>query len=54
MTQTAHEYARANAARFKQQLIDLLRIPSVSTMKQHAPMCVARQSGLLPTCSASG
>ncbi|MBL8161101.1 MAG: dipeptidase [Anaerolineae bacterium] len=28
---TAHEYARANAARFREQLNDFLRIPSVST-----------------------
>lgn len=31
MTTAAHEYARANAARFRQQLHDFLRIPSVST-----------------------
>jgi acetylornithine deacetylase/succinyl-diaminopimelate desuccinylase-like protein len=37
MSENAHDYARTNAARFKQQLIDLLRIPSVSTLKQHAP-----------------
>src|SRR5262245_39894431 len=37
MTSNPHDYARTNATRFKQQLIDLLRIPSVSTLKQHAP-----------------
>jgi acetylornithine deacetylase/succinyl-diaminopimelate desuccinylase-like protein len=37
MTFNAHNYAHAHAAHFKQQLIDLLRIPSVSTLKQHAP-----------------
>lgn len=31
MTTAAHEYTRANAARFRQQLHDFLRIPSVST-----------------------
>jgi acetylornithine deacetylase/succinyl-diaminopimelate desuccinylase-like protein len=33
---TAHEYAAANHDRFVQQLIDLLRIPSVSTTPEHA------------------
>lgn len=33
----AHEYARTNAERFRQQLHDLLRIPSVSTL----PECAA-------------
>jgi acetylornithine deacetylase/succinyl-diaminopimelate desuccinylase-like protein len=33
----AHDYARQHASRFQQQLIDLLRIPSVSTLPQHAP-----------------
>ena len=33
---SAHEYAHAHAARFEQQLNDLLRIPSVSTLPEHA------------------
>ncbi|MBN2472046.1 MAG: dipeptidase [Anaerolineae bacterium] len=33
---TAHEFARAHAARFEAELIDLLRIPSVSTQPDHA------------------
>jgi acetylornithine deacetylase/succinyl-diaminopimelate desuccinylase-like protein len=32
----AHEYARTNAVRFREQLKELLRIPSVSTMPQFA------------------
>lgn len=33
---TAHEYARAHADDFKAQLIDLLKIPSISTLSAHA------------------
>lgn len=33
---TAHEYARQHAPRFRDQLKDLLRIPSVSTLAAHA------------------
>lgn len=33
---TAHEYARANAPRFEAELVDLLRIPSISTLREHA------------------
>ncbi len=36
MTSTAHDYAAANAVRFYNELIDLLRIPSVSTQPEHA------------------
>lgn len=32
----AHEYATANASRFREQLKELLRIPSISTQPQHA------------------
>lgn len=32
----AHDYAKAHRERFKAQLIELLRIPSVSTLPQHA------------------
>jgi acetylornithine deacetylase/succinyl-diaminopimelate desuccinylase-like protein len=32
----AHEYTRTHQARFKAELIELLRIPSVSTLPQHA------------------
>lgn len=33
---TAHDYARQHAGRFRHQFIDLLRIPSVSTLPEHA------------------
>ncbi|HEX2621332.1 MAG TPA: dipeptidase [Phototrophicaceae bacterium] len=33
---TAHSYASENASRFRQQLYDLLRIPSVSTLPEQA------------------
>ncbi|NWF68151.1 MAG: dipeptidase [Chloroflexi bacterium] len=33
----AHDYAQTHAARFYEQLLALLRIPSISTLKQHAP-----------------
>ncbi len=33
---TAHEYAKANAERFREQLKTLFRIPSVSTQPEHA------------------
>ncbi len=33
----AHDYARDHAERFKNQLIDLLKIPSISTLTVHAP-----------------
>lgn len=33
---TPHDYARAHAERFRQQLIDLLCIPSISTLPAHA------------------
>lgn len=33
---TSHKYAVQNAARFEQELIDLLKIPSVSTLSEHA------------------
>ncbi|MBC8099284.1 MAG: M20/M25/M40 family metallo-hydrolase, partial [Armatimonadetes bacterium] len=33
---TPHEYAKTHAARFEGELIDLLRIPSVSTLPEHA------------------
>lgn len=33
---SAHTYAQTHAERFRQQLIDLCRIPSVSTLPQHA------------------
>jgi acetylornithine deacetylase/succinyl-diaminopimelate desuccinylase-like protein len=32
----AHEYARRHAARFQEELADLLKIPSVSTQPEHA------------------
>lgn len=32
---TPHDYAQANAVRFKDQLKDLLRIPSISTQPEH-------------------
>ncbi|MBC8098260.1 MAG: peptidase M20, partial [Armatimonadetes bacterium] len=32
----AHDYARTHAARFRQELYDLLRIPSISTLPEHA------------------
>src|SRR5512134_3893269 len=31
----AHEYAKSNAERFREQLKELLRIPSVSTLPEH-------------------
>ncbi len=34
---TAHEYAKDHAEDFKAQLIDLLKIPSISTLSAHAP-----------------
>lgn len=34
---TPHDYARAHAEAFRAQLRDLIRIPSVSTLPQHAP-----------------
>ncbi len=37
MTINPHDYAHQHAERFRQQLIDLLRIPSVSTLPEHAP-----------------
>ncbi|MBC8172120.1 MAG: dipeptidase [Anaerolineae bacterium] len=33
----AHEYARSHAEAFRGQLVELLKIPSVSTMPEHAP-----------------
>jgi acetylornithine deacetylase/succinyl-diaminopimelate desuccinylase-like protein len=32
-----YDYAQSNASRFKDQLVELLRIPSVSTLNEHAP-----------------
>jgi len=32
---TPHDYARTHAGRFKQEMIDLLAIPSVSTQPEH-------------------
>ena len=37
MLQSALEYARANRERYLDQLFDLLRIPSVSTLSEHKP-----------------
>ena len=34
MMTNAHEYAKANGARFEQQLDDLLRIKSISTLPE--------------------
>ena len=33
----AHDYAKLHADRFKEQLKELLRIPSVSTLPKHKP-----------------
>lgn len=35
--QTALAYARQYGTRFREQLVELLRIPSISTLEQHAP-----------------
>jgi acetylornithine deacetylase/succinyl-diaminopimelate desuccinylase-like protein len=32
-----HEYAHRHALRFRQELVELLRIPSISTLEEHAP-----------------
>ncbi len=37
MTITAHDYARQHQPRFEAELIELLRIPSISTLPEHAP-----------------
>ncbi|MBZ0303160.1 MAG: dipeptidase [Anaerolineae bacterium] len=34
---TPHEYAQANAERFREQYKELIRIPSISTLPDHAP-----------------
>ncbi|MCB0165168.1 MAG: peptidase M20, partial [Anaerolineae bacterium] len=37
LSDTARDYSRANAERFRHELHDLLRIPSISTDPAHAP-----------------
>ena len=55
MASPAVDFARSNQQRFLNELKDLLRIPSVSTLDEHKPDMQKGSRIMLPAnCGASG